>query len=526
MKRLTLLLLTLSVIGVGSLFATGAQEAAGPARPSLEITTLFHFDSGDVTENLDLKDEFAEWFGDYFDIDVTINYYPRPEYMERIGLAMATDEIKGIVQIFGGAHVDQLWADGSTMDWLPLIQDNPNWQMLPEGMKAAYMRDENLVGLPSAWEPGGFFTRHIRQDWLDNLGMELPTTIDELYEVLRAFTEDDPNQSGADDTIGMTSRNAWLMQDIFHSFGIPTNHVGGHLITPDPHDGMLKPQAVDALTWLRDAYQNGYIDPELFTNTGGAARERVWTGWAGSIYDWNHNTWWYETQAHRANPEAEFSVILGLTSEFADRYVNLGGAYGAGAPWVMVRGTPRAQEQANLFIDLFIGDDVAKWAGQFGVYEKYWEFGPNGEIVRLPWRHNDDGTPAYAPGPNIYANNIVPFRNLADQGYIFQGNEEASEQWVERELQKAAWVQEGVDSGLLFAYEEHEKEPRSATYDAVVADIQRIFLETISQAMTGQLTPEQAVASYRTQVRGLGGQRILDEANEFLGRTSSTEYRY
>lgn len=44
----------------------------------------------------------------------------------------------------------------------------------------------------------------IRQDWLDNLGLEAPTTIDEFEEVIRAFTEDDPDGNGEKDTYGFT----------------------------------------------------------------------------------------------------------------------------------------------------------------------------------------------------------------------------------------------------------------------------------------------------------------------------------
>ena len=43
-----------------------------------------------------------------------------------------------------------------------------------------------------------------RQDWLANLGMDVPTTVDELYDVLYAFTYNDPDGNGADDTYGMT----------------------------------------------------------------------------------------------------------------------------------------------------------------------------------------------------------------------------------------------------------------------------------------------------------------------------------
>ena len=40
----------------------------------------------------------------------------------------------------------------------------------------------------------------IRQDWLDKLGLKAPTTIDEFEEVIRAFTEDDPDGNGQKDT--------------------------------------------------------------------------------------------------------------------------------------------------------------------------------------------------------------------------------------------------------------------------------------------------------------------------------------
>ena len=42
----------------------------------------------------------------------------------------------------------------------------------------------------------------IRKDWLDNLGLDMPKTVDELYETAKAFTEKDPDQNGKNDTIG------------------------------------------------------------------------------------------------------------------------------------------------------------------------------------------------------------------------------------------------------------------------------------------------------------------------------------
>jgi putative aldouronate transport system substrate-binding protein len=43
----------------------------------------------------------------------------------------------------------------------------------------------------------------IRKDWLDKLGLKMPTTIDELFIVAKAFTEKDPDGNGKNDTYGL-----------------------------------------------------------------------------------------------------------------------------------------------------------------------------------------------------------------------------------------------------------------------------------------------------------------------------------
>lgn len=43
----------------------------------------------------------------------------------------------------------------------------------------------------------------IRADWLENLGLEVPTTVEDFVEVAHAFTYEDPDQNGVDDTYGL-----------------------------------------------------------------------------------------------------------------------------------------------------------------------------------------------------------------------------------------------------------------------------------------------------------------------------------
>lgn len=51
----------------------------------------------------------------------------------------------------------------------------------------------------------------IRQDWLDNVGMEVPTNIPEWYEVLTAFKTMDPNGNGELDEIPFDASSGGLM---------------------------------------------------------------------------------------------------------------------------------------------------------------------------------------------------------------------------------------------------------------------------------------------------------------------------
>ncbi|MDR6884641.1 ABC transporter substrate-binding protein [Bacillus sp. 3255] len=79
-----------------------------------------------------------------------------------------------------------------------LLADHPDWKKqisTDEGSIYAFpfLRGDDKVRV--------FFGPSIRQDWLDKLGLKMPETIDEWYNVLKAFKEKDPNGNGKADEI-------------------------------------------------------------------------------------------------------------------------------------------------------------------------------------------------------------------------------------------------------------------------------------------------------------------------------------
>ena len=74
-----------------------------------------------------------------------------------------------------------------------------------------------------------------RRDWLENVGLEEPKTMDDLYNVLKAFTYNDPDQNGEKDTYGMTWCK-WFgpLDQISVAFGARTNgRLKTRLLLPD-----------------------------------------------------------------------------------------------------------------------------------------------------------------------------------------------------------------------------------------------------------------------------------------------------
>src|SRR5699024_315051 len=85
------------------------------------------------------------------------------------------------------------------------------FEELPHVKEAITAPDGNIYALPQVNECYHCSYSQklwIYQPWLDELGLEMPTTTDEFYEVLKAFKEDDPNGNGKADEIPLAGANS------------------------------------------------------------------------------------------------------------------------------------------------------------------------------------------------------------------------------------------------------------------------------------------------------------------------------
>ncbi|HJA91947.1 MAG TPA: extracellular solute-binding protein, partial [Candidatus Eisenbergiella merdipullorum] len=106
----------------------------------------------------------------------------------------------------------------------------------------------------------------IRKDWLDAVGMDMPTTWEDLYNVAHAFTYDDPDGNGVDDTYGLTGDGMGTLRYFFASTGV-SNRYWNKDADGNWFFGALDDSNIEVLDWLRKMWEDGSIDPDFGAST-------------------------------------------------------------------------------------------------------------------------------------------------------------------------------------------------------------------------------------------------------------------
>ena len=183
--------------------------------------------------------------------------------------------------------------------------DGERWAALrdsyPEDVYAAGMYEGQLLGLPYV---ENFYNSTsvlwIRQDWLDALGLEVPTTLDELESVAQAFVD---NKMGGENTVGLGigMPNDWTTSfaSVMAAYGVPMDtwiqDVDGKYIFSNTADACK-----DGLLRLQDWYKKGLIKSDFAVTD--ILSEDIANGVCGMYFapGWHSVTW---IQANIINQE-------------------------------------------------------------------------------------------------------------------------------------------------------------------------------------------------------------------------------
>lgn len=224
----------------------------------------------------------SEKYGkNYEKVDLDIQWVASSAYDEKVTAAMGANEYPHVMlvstrnsSVIQNSKVGTFWdiSDIFTKtDSKYVSEDNPEGYVYPKLAQADPTINRNIsvdgkiYGVYRARELGRQGVT-IRKDWLDNLGMEEPKTIDEFGEVLRAFTEDDPDGDGQNNTYGMivTSYLDGPLNNLAVWMGSP-NEWGYDEENQTWKPWFMSEGFFEAMTKMREWYAAGYINQNMAT---------------------------------------------------------------------------------------------------------------------------------------------------------------------------------------------------------------------------------------------------------------------
>lgn len=254
------------------------------------------------------------------------------------------------------AYYDEIGAD-----WGLITEEDGSIHRLLTGM---YTNPGNIPGA-MMW---------IDTSWLENVGMEMPTTTDELYEVLKAFKEQDANGDGdPNNEIPLDFREGVLTKWAV-SWGAAGVEDNVYYVVKD---GKVEPTANTEgyrafLEFFHKLYAEGLLNPEGFTQTPDQYNASLKSRLVGCWVDWS-------PQMQRGtSPEADLCCALPvITAEGFEYLYPANNSIACGRNFA-ISATSKHKEAALRWWDYLSSTDELRWLTARGPEGLCWQFGDDG----------------------------------------------------------------------------------------------------------------------------------------------------
>ncbi|KGP77374.1 MULTISPECIES: extracellular solute-binding protein [unclassified Paenibacillus] len=271
------------------------QDAGGPLTkydPPIKLTSTMN-ETG--KESLAEGDTHANniWTRGYKDelgIDVTYDWIvPDANYNDKMNVTLASGDLPDVLKV-SAVQFEQLHEAGMLED-LTEVYDKYASDLVKEFMSA-----EDGAGLKPVTKDGKIYAMvsfpgsldssdmiWIRQDWLKKVGLEAPKSMQDVIQIAEAFTFEDPDGNGKDDTYGIALNkdlpiNAFLLG--YHGY-LETwmKDASGQVV-----NGTIQPEVKEGLRELQNLYQKGVLDPEFGVKDFTKMMEDVNAGKSGMFF--------------------------------------------------------------------------------------------------------------------------------------------------------------------------------------------------------------------------------------------------
>lgn len=522
MKTKKVLAMLLALILVFSLVACSAKEepsAAQSGQTSSETTAETSTDTSaeapveETREKITLKIFCYEWQSSENEVVAAAIEDALPQWIDIEWVICPSTEGWGAQErllaadptinsfYLGASRFNTFLANGYLADLTDYVtapdfaEKYPNLAARTDGLwDSATSTDGRIYAIPSYTEVGNWYGISIRADWLEEAGLEKPTTIEELDNVLKVFKERDPSKYPLLQYPGGIGS---LAQCILGAYN------GTATAWWINEDGQLdhyinKPGTKDYVAKLKEWYDLGYLNPEFVTFDTAEITQAMTVGDAGVVAAWCTNYINPNIALREQDPNARFEwCVMPLAGpEGAHVYSSspVYGWYGAN-----VNMTPEEIEAWLTVLDFFSSEE-GTYLGSLGVEGR--NYSVDGETIQTSEEHAYSRQYSALTWDAAYLADKMTGTEYIDLQRIDNG--EAMFMNPERQACNVF----DADHGLLYDY---------STGDNMYADANTASSTYISEFVYGMIVGEISLDEWDSYVQGandIGVAQMIKERNE------------
>ncbi|MCQ6558868.1 extracellular solute-binding protein [Paenibacillus mendelii] len=265
---------------------------------------------------------------------LNITWVSPNSYNEKVNVTLASGDMPDLSLISDNfaSNVRTMAAQGAFWELESYIKEYPNLSAYPkEAWDNTRYQDGKIYAIPRVRGLDAGMVS-VRKDWLDKLKLPVPKTTDDLYNVMKAFTNDDPDGNGNKDTVGLVGSigsDGLNLGSFTHIVNIFQNASDGWKIDENGKliNMVTDKSTKDALAWLSKAYREGLIHADFATLKNTQAREAIMTGKAGIAFEAVSAAWVLTEGIRTTNPSGDMLPLDSLTGPSGTPYIGKGSGY-------------------------------------------------------------------------------------------------------------------------------------------------------------------------------------------------------
>ncbi|MDR1902205.1 MAG: extracellular solute-binding protein [Treponema sp.] len=243
----------------------GAETGAGGG-PVHKLTMMANFNQPEPPRD---SSDLMQYLRNTVKADIQIIWYPTPDYMNTLGVRISSNDLPDAVVVRGNArpaNVVSAIEDGLfwNLDNFFNNGDYPGLSRLSDARLTNMKIKGHLYGIPIEREMVQAGVLY-RLDWLEKLGLSEPKNMDDVRNIIAAFSERDPDGNGRNDTSGLSMKGSNLsakLSDVAVYYGGRQEWFWDEAAKKVQHE-TDDPAYYKSLDFHREAYARGYFVQDL-----------------------------------------------------------------------------------------------------------------------------------------------------------------------------------------------------------------------------------------------------------------------